>query len=429
MRMRIWLVYLVVASSVAAWGQNKPFYLKSGDRVVFYGDSITDQRRYTQIVETYVVTRYPGLNVTFVNSGWGGDSVEGGAGGPIDVRLQRDVIAYKPTVLTIMLGMNDGGYKAATVSSDQKFFAGYRHIVDTTRSAIPGLRITAIEPSPYDEVTSPDPLTIGQGISYNQVLRGYGKWIGNYAEQTGLDVADLNSGLVRMLVKARQLDPEGAKGIIPDHVHPEFGGSMIMAEDLLKAWGAQSLVASVVIDASRSVPQMKAAKGATVSDLSGGKGLTWTELDGALPLPFPEWQAMWSGATPVRLALRSSDIASALNEEMLTVTGLKKGVYSLRIDGESLGVFNDDELGSGINLSLISTPMTRQAMKVFDLTVSHGDIHIAQWRYVGTSLSEYDFPQTKQAIEILDSLEKSVVEKQHEMAQPKPHKFELVPVS
>jgi lysophospholipase L1-like esterase len=426
---RLWLIYLMALSGVAVWGQDKPFYLKNGDRVVFYGDSITDQRRYTQIVETYVVTRYPNLNVSFINSGWGGDTVEGGGGGPIDERLKRDVIAYKPTVLTIMLGMNDGGYRAATVSSDEKFFAGYRHIVDTTRSALPGLRITAIEPSPYDEVTSAAQVMIDHGISYNEVLRGYGKWIDNYAIETGLNFADLNSGLVRMLVKASQLDPEGAKKIIPDHVHPEFGGSMIMAEDLLKAWGAQSVVASVEIDASTSAPRVKATTGATVSDLSAGQGLKWTELDSALPLPFPEWQAMWYGGTPVRLAIQSSDIAGALNEELLKVKGLKKGVYSLKIDGESLSVFNDDELRNGVNLSLISTPMTRQAMQVYDLTVAHGDIHYAKWRYVGTSLSEYSFTQVPQAAEILDSLENSVVEKQHEMAKPKPHTFELVPIS
>ena len=427
MQKRLWMLCLTAISCAAVWGQDKPFYLKNGDRVVFYGDSITDQRRYTEVVETYIVTRYPSLNVTFINSGWGGDSVDGGAGGPIDERLKRDVIAYKPTVLTIMLGMNDGGYRAATISSDQKFFTGYRHIVDTARSALPGLRITAIEPSPYDEVTGPAPVVIESGISYNQVLRGYGKWISNYAAESGLDVADLNTGLVKMLEKAKDLDPEGAKKIIPDHVHPEFGGALIMAEDLLKAWGAQSLVASVEIDAS--APKTVAAAGATVSGLSAGQSLKWTELDNALPLPFPEWQDAWYGSTPVKLAIQGSDIASALNEELLKVTGLKKGVYSLKIDGEALSIFNDDELRNGVNLSLISTPMTRQAMKVFDLTQAHGDIHNAKWRYVNTSLAGYGFEQTKQADEVLDSLENSVVEKQHEMAKPKPHTFELVPVS
>ena len=60
----------------------------------------------------YVATRFPEWTVTFQNSGVGGDKVSGGWAGDIDTRLERDVIAHKPTVVTIMLGMNDGGYKA-----------------------------------------------------------------------------------------------------------------------------------------------------------------------------------------------------------------------------------------------------------------------------------------------------------------------------
>src|SRR5947209_19267725 len=67
-----------------------PFALRDGDRVVFYGDSITDQRLYTTFVESYVVTRFPGMKVSFVHSGWGGDRVSGGGGGPIERRLSRD---------------------------------------------------------------------------------------------------------------------------------------------------------------------------------------------------------------------------------------------------------------------------------------------------------------------------------------------------
>src|SRR4051812_20793958 len=88
------------------WAQDS-FYLKDGDRVVFYGDSITEQRLYTTFTETYVLTRFPQLKVSFVHSGVGGDRVTGGRAGDIDLRLNRDVFAYKPTVMTIMLGMND----------------------------------------------------------------------------------------------------------------------------------------------------------------------------------------------------------------------------------------------------------------------------------------------------------------------------------
>ena len=88
------------------------FALHSGDRVVFYGDSITDQRLYTYYTEAFIRTRFPKLDVSFVHSGWGGDRVTGGGGGDIETRIVRDVLPYKPTMVTIMLAMNDAGYRA-----------------------------------------------------------------------------------------------------------------------------------------------------------------------------------------------------------------------------------------------------------------------------------------------------------------------------
>ena len=49
----------------------KSFALKDGDRVVFYGDSITDQRLYTTFTETFAVTRFPKLKYRFRSFGLG----------------------------------------------------------------------------------------------------------------------------------------------------------------------------------------------------------------------------------------------------------------------------------------------------------------------------------------------------------------------
>src|SRR6266704_7220753 len=89
---------LCLVAFVALQARAESFALKDGDRVVFYGDSITDQRLYTTFAESYAITRFPNLKIRFVHSGWGGDRVTGGGGGPISVRLQRDVFPYKPTV-------------------------------------------------------------------------------------------------------------------------------------------------------------------------------------------------------------------------------------------------------------------------------------------------------------------------------------------
>src|SRR5580692_6100927 len=102
-----WIAMAALLSSIAPAGASPEFHVHDGDTVVFYGDSITNQRLYTVFTETYVLTRFPQLHVNFVHSGWSGDRVSGGGNGPIDLRLDRDVFAYGATVITIMLGMND----------------------------------------------------------------------------------------------------------------------------------------------------------------------------------------------------------------------------------------------------------------------------------------------------------------------------------
>src|SRR5260370_39363150 len=74
------------------------FYLKDGDKLLFYGDSITDRRVYTAMTEAYILTRFPDLRVTFINSAVSGDRVTGAAAVAIEVRLRRDVLPYRPTV-------------------------------------------------------------------------------------------------------------------------------------------------------------------------------------------------------------------------------------------------------------------------------------------------------------------------------------------
>src|SRR5262249_55763683 len=113
-----------LAPPVARQGVQEQFALKDGDRVVFYGDSITEQRLYTTYVEHYCTTHYPDRRITFINTGWGGDKVTGndcqpcaGVGGL--ARIKRDLLDHHPTVVTLLFGMNDGQYQdfnAATMN-------------------------------------------------------------------------------------------------------------------------------------------------------------------------------------------------------------------------------------------------------------------------------------------------------------------------
>jgi lysophospholipase L1-like esterase len=409
------LLILILAAAGIAGAQNG-FGLHEGDRVVFYGDSITDQRLYTTFTETYVVTRFPKVNIGFVHSGWGGDRVSGGGGGPIDVRLWRDVLPYNPTVVTIMLGMNDGRYRAYEQGIFDEYANGFKHITEVLKRQIPGVRITAIQPSPYDDVTRA-PLFEG---GYNQVLVRYSDFLKQFAADQHLGLADLNTSVVEALKKANASDATNAAKLIPDRVHPGAAGHLLMAEALLKAWNAPALVADVEVDAARK--EAVRQRNTHVADLhAAAKGIAWTQTDEALPMPVDMRDAL------VALAVHSSDFVEALNQEPLKVRGLAAGRYTLKIDGDTAGTFTAEQLASGINLAELPTPMARQAADVHQLTLRHNNLHAARWRNVQVPMEKAQTPHLLKALDALDELEADVLKEQRATAQPKARHFELVP--
>ncbi len=415
-----WPALCLWAFTTLAVAQEKSFQLKDGDRVVFYGDSITDQRLYTTFAETYVVTRFPKLDVSFVHSGWGGDRVSGGGGGAIGVRLERDVFAYQPTVMTVMLGMNDGSYRAFDQEIFDKYSKGYEHIVDAVKAARPNLKLTLIQPSPFDDVTQPPRFEGG----YNQVLVRYGEFVKELAKSQGAGVADLNGPVVAALEKAKATDAELAKKIIPDRVHPGPAGHLLMAAELLKAWNAPKVVAAVEIDAADG--KVVRSESTRVSALKASESVTWTQLDTALPWPIE------TNDTVMALAVSSSDVMAALNQEPLKVTGLKAAKYQLSIDGAAVGEFTKEQLAEGINLASISTPMLKQAADVHRLTLQHNNLHAARWRQVQVPLASYTSEKVKSAVKdlmaALDDEESAVIKRQRAAAQPVEHRFDLTPL-
>lgn len=391
------------------------FYLKDGDRVVFYGDSITEQRLYTTFVETYVVTRFPKADVKFVHSGWSGDRVTGGGGGPIDVRLKRDVFAYKPTVMTVMLGMNDAGNGPFDPKIFETYSKGYEHIVDAAKTELPDLRLTLIEPSPYDDVTRPPAFEGG----YNAVLIRYGDFVKDLARKNHLDFADLNTSVVDATKAAFASDPENAKKLNPDRVHPAPSGQLLMAAALLKAWKAPAIVSKVSIKIGDDVAKADAAK-AEVTDLEGSNSsVRWTQRDESLPFPINLKDPI------IDLAARSSDVVQTLDAQLLQVSGLTAGDYTLKIDDKDLGTFNRSQLADGINLATLPTPMFDQAVAVHNLTLKHNDLHFHRWRAIQAPPITDNEAHIAKAIEALDAIEADIVKAQRKEAQPKPHKFEL----
>ena len=464
-----WMAMAVLAAAMMAlpaWaagprGSGKGFALKSGDRVCFYGDSITEQRFYPAEVETYTLTRFPNIRVRFVDAGVGGDTVGGGWAGKIDLRLRRDVFPFHPNIVTIMLGMNDAGYQPFNAKLFTRFQRGYRHIIASLQRHLPGVTIVLIATSPFDDVTQPPQFPGG----YNGVLNRYAAFVRQLARQHHLLFVNFPGPMVRVLKQAERINPKLAKQIIPGRVHPSVIGQMMMAQALLRAWHAPGTVTRVHLTASGNVA---AAVNARITHLvASGGGLRWTERDGSLPLPFLGLHAQWPqfpkwemylppqpkpGFTDPAAALvdRLSGFTRDLDQEPLQVTGLHSGQYRLAIDGQPVGTFSAAQLAGGVNLARYMTPMMRQAYQVDNLVWEQIAAHFVPWRYVQTSLQNfaaswpggkgeklpvnvYNNPAAARAVtgtlRAMHGLLRAIVAQEHRANQPRPHHFTLTPVN
>src|ERR1700753_2833328 len=100
------LLVVVMASGepLSAAAPPTGFPLKDGDVWVMAGDSITAQHLHSNYFEAFCYARYPQMKFAFRNSGVGGHTIPSTL-----ARFDYDVAAWKPTVVSVDLGMYDSG--------------------------------------------------------------------------------------------------------------------------------------------------------------------------------------------------------------------------------------------------------------------------------------------------------------------------------
>ena len=134
------LALLVVSAPPIAAEDGKDFFFRKGDRIVFLGDSITEQYEYSTYIELYLTTRFPKGGMTFLNAGISGDTACGGTN-----RFAAHVLAEKPTALTIDFGMNDGGYGGFNATAAKNYLAKTEKMLQAAKND--GVRVALISPN------------------------------------------------------------------------------------------------------------------------------------------------------------------------------------------------------------------------------------------------------------------------------------------
>ncbi len=329
--------------------------LKPGDRMVFFGDSITEQRIYTRYVMDYFTLRYPGAHIEFRNAGWVSDTAPGGL-----KRLERDVLALKPTVVSICYGMNDAGVTSYKQSIYDRYIGAMKELVDTLRAK--GVRVVLLTPGCVDESRA------SRLAGYNATLGRFASQLMEFAAKEGIPAFNIHATMLDVLNKAKAADPNFV--MTNDGVHPNSSGHAVMAYGLIEALGCGGEVSSATIDATGNAM----CHGCKITDLKvSPEAITFTRTDDSLPMYLD------NGAWAV---VKYFPIVQDIDSYRLKVTGLRPGRWNVLVENEAVGVFSADELAGGVELADAPGPWKAIAEQVDKASSEQEDFYYVRWRQV-----------------------------------------------
>lgn len=376
MKLKLAISSFCLMMCLLSFAQKSPAPFVKGDRVVFAGNSITENGFYETYIWLYYITHYPEKRITVYNGGIGGDVAR-----QIYLRMDSDLLAKKPTVMSVSFGMNDSRYfeywmhkdktdsvRKSAIDTSFKWFEKIRDKLNT----YPDIKKILMSSSPYDETVKngKDPFW-----GKFKTMEGIVAFQKEGAIKNNWNYVDLFYPMTELNQKGQQTDTAFTL-TGPDRIHPGNAGHLAMAYLFLKAQGlANKPVANVVINVSNK--KVTNADNATITGLSKTTdGISFKYLAKSLPFPMDSAARVWGNPQKQYEALSSIPFTKEFNEEMLTVKGLDASAnYVLIIDGNSISSFTGTQLSEGINLAVLSnTPQYQQAKKVAELQLQHKDL-------------------------------------------------------
>jgi lysophospholipase L1-like esterase len=399
-------------SPVRAAEPAKEFFFKPGDRIVFLGDSITEQYQYSTYLELYLTTRFPEGKFVFLNAGIGGDTASGGLN-----RFKAHVLDEKPTAVTINFGMNDGGYGKFNPAANKVFVEKTDAMLKLAKDA--GVRVALCSPNAVDRRNKTN------GREYLETQKQFYAPLKGLAEKYGYPFAD-QYAITRAAQERMEKDDPMAKTAKPyyDGFHTSPPGGMLMAHAILTSLNAPAVVSDVLVRVKTGGLALDSVR-SEVTDLKGdATGVSFTRTDKSVPLPI---QKDWLPMLPYTNELKD------LNYYGLRVEGLKDGDYAVSIDGKEVGKFSSKELAAGVNLgNLTSGPIWEQGNKVFQAINAKNKIVHGRFRGILLGGDQYWATEPglkrrpaelKQRLEEIEAAQVEVFK----LAKPVARKFEVRP--
>lgn len=200
-------------------------------RIVFFGDSITEQGAapggYVALIRETMKRR--GSATEIIGAGIGGNKVE-----QLQARIDADVIAKKPTMVVVYIGINDVwhwtiGIPGAKGSTREQFESGLRAVIAKIQSA--GATVVLCTPSVIGEKKA-------GANPEDAMLEEYSAISRRVARETGSILCDLRKAFVEHIAKNNPNDVD--QGVLTtDRVHLNPAGNAFVAAEILRVLDAR----------------------------------------------------------------------------------------------------------------------------------------------------------------------------------------------
>lgn len=222
-----WLLFVPAIS----FAEEPAVKLKAGDRIVFLGDSITQggagPNGYVTMIRQALDKQHADLKIEVIGAGISGNKVP-----DLQRRVDKDVIAKKPTIVFIYIGINDvwhGQNDPAKGTMPDAFESGLKEVIGKCRDA--GATVVICTPSVIGE-------KLDGANSLDAKLDQYSDISRKIAKELKLPLCDLRAAFLEHLKANNKNNAE--KGILTsDRVHLNLAGNQFVADTMLKTLGTK----------------------------------------------------------------------------------------------------------------------------------------------------------------------------------------------
>lgn len=315
--------------------------------IVFLGDSISQLGIYPNELQLWYALKYPRDKRIIYNAGMAGDQAKNAV-----LRLQQDVLCFKPDHVYILFGINDIQrhlyrndtweiYAAQRQKAIREYYDSMSKLVELLRRH--NIAVTLLSPSPYDQYSAlPHP---SEGNINDEGLSKVTTELFRLSKEKNIPLIDIFSPMTVLLKKYPGLQLCGS-----DRIHPLSNGQRLMAALIFE----KNDIPHPAIETNYRNRTISAKHCSVVRTSFSENCLSW-EIQPE-QLPFPDEK--------IRQRLLNVYDFSKLDSMRFAITGLPLGTWSLK-SGDNVIISADaGRWGAGVDLSSLKLfPPQMQAQK------------------------------------------------------------------